>query len=129
MREMIWMGGSVGEGLRSTTTCIGASGQCSRHEGQGGSAGTYWGADEDAVEGAVRLSEALDLEGRLERLDLRTEAVARHGDGDAAEQLLPALFRVFDPAREEDRARAGAPDGLRLEELTHGFQQPREARE
>lgn len=81
------------------------------------------------MEGPVGLPKALDLERGLERLDLGAEPVALDSDGDAAEEFLAALLRALDPAREEDRAGAGAPDWLRFEELAHGLKQACEARE
>lgn len=81
------------------------------------------------MEGAVGLAEPVDLERRLEGLNLRAEAVALDGDGDAPEELLPAALRPCDGAREEDGPRARAPHRLRLQELAQRLEQAREAGE
>ncbi len=81
------------------------------------------------MEWAVGLSEALDFEGRLEGLNLRSEAVPFDGDGNPSEEFLPALLGPLDPARKEDRPGARSPDRLGLEELPHGLEQPSQARQ
>lgn len=81
------------------------------------------------MEGAIRLAEAVDLERRLEGLNLRAEAVALDGDGDAPKEFLPAALRARDGAREEDCPRACAPYRLRLQKLAQRLEQARETGE
>ena len=79
------------------------------------------------MEGAIGLAQTLNLKRRLERLDLGPKAVAFNSDRDASKELLPALLRVLNPAREEDRAGAGAPDRLLADKGTERLEEASEA--
>lgn len=81
------------------------------------------------MEGTIGLAEPVDLKRRLEGLDLRAEAVALDGNGDAAKELLPAALRARYGACKEDRSRTCAPYRLRLQELAQRLEKSRETGE
>ena len=141
MRDIIWTGGSVGDGSTDMMTCEGEVTLCV------GTSKTRWTnrcADKDTLEGAIRLTQALDLQRSLKRLDLATEwcvnalfrevrltylgapSIPSRGNRDATEQLLPALLRALDGLREQDRTCARPPHWLLFQELPERAQETRQ---
>ena len=67
MREMTSIGGSDGPGVNARTTCRDC---CESTCGRKGDMSTHWCADKDPMEWPFCFPESLDLQWRLERLDL-----------------------------------------------------------